>query len=434
MTSLRRRDFLQRSAALGAGAAWLASGRASARPQRRAPSPGEKLNLGVVGVAHRGADNLDGVRSENIVALCDVDETYLHKAGEAFPAATLYTDYRKLLDRDDLDALVVSTPDHTHAVITMAALKAGLHVYCEKPLARTVAECRAVTDAARKRKRVTQLGTQIHAGSNYRRVVERVKSGVLGPLREVHVWLEGTKVAGPRPPALAPPPPTLHYDEWLGPVEYRPYSPEYLPASWRGWWAFGNGMLGDFGCHYMDLPFWALDLRYPTRVTAEGPPVDPESAPEWLIVRYEFPARGAQPPVTLTWYHGGKVPAYVTERNLRAAWPNGVLFVGEKGELIANYDAHRLLPETAFEGVPAPAPTLPDSVGHHREWIEACKSGGRATCDFEYSGPLSEAVLLGNVAYRAGVPLEWDAERLHARNTAAAEPFLRSRYRKGWRL
>jgi predicted dehydrogenase len=428
MTFYNRRKFLQQSVLTGAGV-WLAS-----EGWAKTSSPNEKLNIGIVGVAGRGRDDLDGVASENIVALCDVDETRLAGAAKDYPKAAKYTDFRKMLDRNDLDAVVVGTPDHTHAVASAAALRSGRHLYCEKPLARTVHEARTVTDLARKHKRVTQLGTQIHAEPNYRRVVELVKSGAIGPVKEVHVWLGGTESGkGKRPDETPPVPAGLHYDLWLGPAEYRPYSPEYVPYNWRVWWAFGNGMLGDFGCHYMDLPFWALDLRYPTSVEAEGPPVNPETTPEWQIVRYAFPARGTQPPVNLTWYHGGKRPEISMEGPLKE-WGNAVLFVGDKGMLASDYGRRQLLPEKEFEGFKPPDPFLPDSIGHHQEWIKACKTGGLTTCNFDYSGPLTEAVLLGNVAYRVGKKLEWDAERLKVTNTSDADALIRAKFRKGWRL
>lgn len=423
-----RRAFLRDS--LLAGASLVLTAR---RAAARAVSPNEKLNIGVIGVAHRGRDNLLEVSSQSIVALCDVDESYLADAAKSHPNAALYTDFRRLLDRRDLDAVVISTPDHTHAPAAAMALKAGLHVYCEKPLAHTVAEARIITELAARHKRVTQLGTQIHAGSNYRRVVELVRAGAIGPIRDVHVWCSASSYSGPRPTDTPPVPPQLHYDLWLGPAPYRPYNPAYLPGSWRSWWDFGNGALGDFGCHYMDLPFWALELRYPTKVAAEGPPVDPETTPPWLIVRYQFPAREALPPVALSWYHGGKKPDLPDLGDV-LSWPNAVLFVGEKGMLAADYSRHALLPEKQFEGFQPPPPSIPDSIGHHNEWIQACKTGEPTTCNFGYSGPLTEAVLLGNVAYRVGRELEWDARHLRAINCREAHILIRKRYRSGWRL
>jgi len=394
----------------------------------------DKLNLGVVGVSGRGGDNLKGVSGENIVALCDVDAHNLENAAMLFPQAMTYGDFRKLLERDDLDGVVVSTPDHTHAVAVIAALRAGLHVYCEKPLARTVSEVRAMTNLARQKDQVTQLGTQIHSGDNYRRVVELVQRGAIGTVKEVHVWVASSYGGMELPKESPPVPEFLDYDLWLGPVPFRPYSPEFVPFKWRYWWAFGGGSLADFGCHFMDLPFWALDLSHPDKIEPlDGPPVHPESTPPWLIVRYSFPARESQPPVALTWHHGGRKPGFLA-KELADQWASGVYFIGSKGDLLSDYSRHVLLPEDRFVDFPRPEPFIPNSIGHHLEWIEACKGRGRTTCPFSYSGPLSETALLGNVAFRAGQTLEWDAKALKASNCPAAEPFIQHRYREGWSL
>lgn len=401
-------------------------------------SPNEKLNIGFIGVANRAAANLGELSklkdSVNVAALCDVDERFLDRASNEHPLAATYTDFRKLIDQKELDAIVVSTPDHTHAIAAMAALKSGRHLYCEKPLARTVSEARIVTDTARKMKLVTQLGTQIHAGNNYRRVVELIQAGTIGNVTEVHVWVP-TSYGGMEKPKDTPQVPIgLHYDDWIGPVEYRPYSPEYLPFKWRNWWAFGGGTLSDFGCHYMDLPFWALDLKHPTYVQpVEGPPVHPESTPPWLIVRYDFPARDARPAVKLTWYHGGKQPKQLP-KELADTWKSGVLFIGDKGQLLANYDKYVLLPEKNFAGFTPPAPTIKDSIGHHKEWVEAIRTGGTTTCNFDYSGPLTEAVLLGNVAYRLNEKLLWEPGRVKATNVIGSEQYIQHHYRMGWKL
>ena len=425
---LNRRQFIGQTAA--ATGAWLVSVPAQARTL----SPNEKLDIGMIGVANRAGADLQEVSSENIVALCDVDDNFLSAVKEKYPSAKIYNDFRRMLDQKGIDAVVVGTPDHTHAVAAVAALKSGRHVYCEKPLARTVPEARIITETAREHKRVTQIGTQIHAGTNYRRVVELVQSGVIGPVREVHVWVSATYGGMDLPSQSPAVPSNLHYDLWLGPVEYRPYSPEYLPFKWRNWWAFGGGALADFGCHYMDLPHWALELSRPLTVEpVDGPPVHAESTPPWLIVRYEYPARGTKPPVRLTWYHGGKQPPQLSPEHA-AKWKNGVLFVGEKGTLLADYGRHVLLPEKDFEGYKPPAPFLKDSIGHHKEWIEACKTGGPTTCHFDYSGPLTEAALLGNVAYRAGRKLEWDWKSLRASNCPEADRYIQHHYRKGWKI
>ena len=397
-------------------------------------SANDKLNIGVIGVAGRGGENLNGVSSQNIVALCDVDDRNLAAAATKFPSAKTYSDFRRLVDQKDIDAIVVATPDHTHAVACMAALKSGRHLYCEKPMTHTISECRRVRELAAKKKLVTQLGTQIHAGTNYRRVVELVQSGTIGPIEEVHVWVNATYGGKKKPRYGSEKPAHLHWDLWLGPLPEMPYSPEYVPFIWRHWWAFGGGALADFGCHYMDLPHWALDLRYPVSCEpVDGPPVDADSPPPWLIVRYQHPARRDKPPVKLTWYHGGKQPDLLTPEQA-AKWKSGVLFIGKKGMIMADYGRHVLLPEKDFEGFVRPDPFIKDSMGHHLEWIEACKTGGPTTCNFDYSGALTETALLGNVAYRVGKKLDWDAKKLRATNAREADRYIQHQYRRGWKL
>jgi len=326
----------------------------------------------------------------------------------------------------------------------MLALKAGKHVYCEKPLAHTVDEARAVARQAVKNKLTTQMGTQIHAGSNYRRVVELIRAGAIGPVEEIHVWV-GSVWGGLKRPPEEPVPEGLHWDLWLGPAPVRPYAKDvYTPATWRSWWDFGGGGLADMACHHIDLSYWALDLRYPKAVAAEGPKLDPESCPTWMIVHYEFPARKELPPLKLTWYHGGKRPPMIApprdpnrprrEGDKRLEWGDGTLFIGKKGMLLASYDDHKLLPEADFKDFKPPAPTIPDSIGHHREWLEACKTGKPTTCNFDYSGALTEAVLLGNVAYRTGKRVEWDPEALKVTNVPEAEQYIHHKYREGWTL
>jgi predicted dehydrogenase len=263
-----------------------------------------------------------------------------------------------------------------------------------------------------------------------------VQAGVIGTIDKVHVWVDATYGGKERPADKADVPASLHYDLWLGPVLERPYSPQYLPGSWRHWWAFGGGALADFGCHYMDLPHWALGLSTPlTAKVLDGPPVHAESVPPWLIVRYQYPQRPSQPAVTLTWYHGGKQPPpEVLAPELANQWRSGVLFVGTKGQLLADYGRHVLLPEKDFAGFVRPAPTIPNSIGHHAEWIRACKTGEPTTCNFAYSGALTEAVLLGNVAYRTGRKLEWDSKELHAKRCPEAEAYIQHEYRKGWKI
>jgi predicted dehydrogenase len=431
MSHFSRRRFLQTSAAVtAAGCLNLPS----LCGDTRKPSANERLALGVIGVAGQGAYNIDEVvkGGAEIVALCDVDENRAGAARTRFPKATFHVDFRKLIDQKGLDAVLVATPDHMHAIPTVMALRAGLHVYCEKPLAHTVAEVRFVSMTAAKHKRVTQMGTQIHAGGNYRRVVELIQSGAIGPVAEVHAWVPTSWSSGDRPKETPPVPQGLHYDLWLGPAPERPYHPAYIPFHWRRYWDFGGGSLNDMACHYIDLPFWALKLRHPTKVKADGPKPHPEGAPSELTVEYEFPAREEMPAVKLTWYDGGRRPARAKEAGF-PDWGAGVLFVGSKGMLLANYSSYKLLPEKEFAGFTSPGKTIPDSIGHHREWIEACKKGTPTTCNFDYSGALAEAVLLGTVSYRSGKVITWDSKKLET-GSDEADRYIHKEYRKGWSL
>jgi predicted dehydrogenase len=427
---INRRRFLATGTAAMTGTYW-----ADPSPARSKPTANDRLHVGVIGVAGQGEYDWANVAAAGaeIVALCDVDEERTGRARSRFPRAKYYVDFRKMLDQKGLDAVIVATPDHMHAFATIAAMRAGLHVYCEKPLTHNVFEARLVTEIAQQLKRVTQMGTQIHAGANYRRVVELIRSGVIGPVAEVHAWCDRSWGGGDRPVETPPIPQGLDYDLWLGPAPYRPYHPTYVPFYWRRWWDFGGGTLADMACHYLDLPYWALDLKYPTRVTAEGPSPYPETAALWLKVHYDFPARGQLPPVKLTWYDGGKRPSVSRDKRI-PDWDAGVLFIGSRGMLVADYGRRRLLPEKEFAGIHLPSPTIPDSIGHHREWVEACKLGGTTSCHFGYAGPLTETVLLGLVAYRLGRPIDWDAVNLRAANAPDAARFLRTEYRKPWTL
>jgi predicted dehydrogenase len=423
--------LIRGAAAMGVGF-WVADRLVCAEP---ASSPNEKLSIAGIGVGGQGAWNIDNCAAENIVALCDVDDRRAGKTFEKYPKAKRYRDFRKMLDEmhQQIDAVVVATPDHTHAPPALMDMRMGKHCYCEKPLAHCVAEVRAMIEVAREKKLATQMGTQIHAGANYRRVVELVQSGAIGQVEEVHVWHPAAYGGGERPKETPPVPPELDWDLWLGPAPYRPYHPCYLPGSWRSWWEFGSGGLGDFGCHYMDLPFWALKLRHPTTIEAQGPPVHPERTSPGLVVRYEFPAREGLPPVRLTWYDGGKQPPFLKEKNI-PAWNAAVLFVASKGMLIADYTRHQLLPEKQFADFKRPAPTVPGSIGHHAEWLRACRTGEPTTCNFDYSGTLTEAVLLGNVSYRVGKKLHWDPVGLKVVGCPEADPYIRKPYRQGWTL
>ncbi len=427
-----RRELL-RHAGLAGVAVWTTAKSWGGEPPK---SPNEKLNLAGIGVGGQGGWDIGECASENIVALCDVDDRRAAGSYSRFPKAQRFRDFRKMLETmgREIDAVVIGTPDHTHAPPAVMAMEMGKHCYCEKPLAHCVYEVRRMIEVANKHKLATQMGTQIHAGSNYRRVVELVQSGAIGPVQEVHVWHPVAYGGGDRPKETPPVPPELDWDLWLGPAPWRPYHPVYLPGAWRSWWDFGTGGLGDFGCHYMDLPFWALKLRHPTSIEpVEGPPIHPERTSPGLVIRYEFPARGDLPPVTMTWYDGGKKPNFLAERKV-PDWGAAVLFIGQKGMLIADYGRRQLLPEDQFAGFQPPEKTIPDSIGHHAEWIRACKTGEPTTCNFDYSGTLAETVLLGTVAHRVGRKLVWDAENLKAVGCPEADRFIRKTYREGWQL
>ncbi len=438
-----RRQFHRTAVGITLGV-WTAT---ASRPSMAA---NEKLNVVVIGCGGRGAANMQQVLDENIVALCDVNENHLRRAAMLAPKAQHFTDYRRLYDElseSAYDAVVVSCTEHTHAFATLPALVRKKHVYCEKPLTHNVIEARKITEAARNAGVATQMGTQIHATDNYRRVVEIVQSGKLGPVREVHVWVgrawgrqteEEAKKHGDivwsyeRPTEEMPVPAGLDWDLWLGPAPYRPFHEVYFPGpKWYRWWDFGGGTMSDLGSHWIDLPFWALKLDAPRTIEAHGPPAHAEIAPASMSATYEYGPRGELPAVRVHWYQGTMKPPHVTEGRI-PAWDSGVLFVGDDAMLLADYGKH--LPLTGDKSFEPPPPTIPSSIGHHAEWIHACKTGEPTTCPFSYSGPLTEANHLGNVAYRAGKKIEWDAETLRIPNAPEAEQYLGREYREGWSL
>ncbi|MEO1993351.1 MAG: Gfo/Idh/MocA family oxidoreductase, partial [Pirellulales bacterium] len=343
----------------------LSAGVFSGVTARTSMAANEKLQIACIGVANRASANLKGVSSQAIVAICDIDDVYLDRVATAqgtgeektppmLPDARQYHDYREMIEKEvgRVDAVVVSTADHHHVPASIRAIRKGMHVYCEKPLSHTVAEARLVAQEAKRMGVATQLGTQIHASDNYRRVVEVIRSGAIGDVGEVHVWVGKGWGGGDRPVESVEPPSSLHWDLWLGPAPVRPFVPKvYHPAQWRRWWDFGNGTLGDMGCHYMDLPFWALDLKSPTQCKAEGPPVHPETCPTGLVVHYDFPSRGKLPPVHLTWYDGSMTPEEVKGQKVPRS---GVMFVGTEGMMFANYGSYRLYPEKKFADFDAP--------------------------------------------------------------------------------
>lgn len=442
---ISRRRFVASSLIAGGAAAWGLPARL------RASNANEKLNIAIIGAGGRGTQNTAGVASENIVALCDVSEANLGRAAEMFPKARKFTDFRKLFEHSrEFDAVVVSTCEHTHAFATLAALDLGKHVYCEKPLTHNVWEARLIRERAARAKVATQMGTQIHAGDNYRRVVELIQSQAIGAVREAHVWVsrawgwhateEEARKHGDivtlreLPTESQPVPSGLHWDLWLGPAKNRPYNDVYVPGpKWYRWWDFGSGTMSDLGSHWNDLPFWALKLDAPLTISAKGPPPHADLAPASMQATSEYGPRQDMPPVTLTWYQGTEKPAIWTDGRI-PQWESGVLFVGDNGMLLSNYGKHVLLPDKQFADFVRPKPSIPNSIGHYAEWIQACKTGATTTCNFEYAGRLTEANHLGNVAFRTGKKLEWDSANLRCPNAPQADQFLRREYRPGWSL
>ena len=441
---INRRQFLKRNlSTMALGAIGFPAVVSSA-------SPNSNLTIAVIGVGGRGGHNMGQMGGENIVALCDVNQHHLAVAKKKHPSANTYKDFREFYaDDQDYDAVVVSTTEHTHAFATLPALKRRKHGYCEKPLTRDVHEARIITEAAAKAGVATQMGTQIHAGDNYRRVVELIQSGAIGQVSEVHVWVsrawgwQGKSEAEAhrdlvwsheRPAGKKPVPDHVDWDLWLGPAPWRPYHDIYFPGpKWYRWWDFGNGTMSDLGSHWNDLPFWALRLDAPTSVRAWGPPPHAEIAPASMAAEYDYPARGDRAAVKLTWHQGTHKPD-VWKRGEIPQWNSGVLFVGDEGMLLSDYGKHVLLPEGRFADFQRPTPWIPKSIGHHKEWIHACKTGAPTTCHFGYAGPLTEANHLGNVAYRLGQRIEWNHAEMRMPNLEDDQRYLKRTYREGWDL
>ncbi len=449
---INRRHFIY-TTALAAGALGLSVPELMARPNFK--SPNEKLDIAGIGTAGRAAADLKGVSGENIVALCDVDENSLHDALKLYPGARPYRDYRVMLEKEKtIDAVTVATPDHHHAPAAIRAIHAGKHVYVEKPLTHTVWEARQLTLAARKMGVATQMGNQGHSGKGIREMCEMIWSGAIGQVREVHCWTDRAKgwwaQGTTRPPGADPVPAYLDWDLWLGPAPMRPYLHEwpaqyqtrngknvYHPFDWRGWWDFGCGALGDMACHIMDCPQMALKLGPPDTVEmVSSSQIVPEMPPEMSILRYEFPAREEMPPCTLMWYDSGQKPPKPAEMEAEKLDSNGILFIGDKGKLIAGvYGASpKLLPESSMADYKRPPQTIPrvPENSPHKDWIRACKGGPEACSNFEISGPFTEWVLLGNLAIRLGKKLHWDSKHLRVTNAPEAKELIRGKYRKGW--
>ena len=414
--------------------------------------PSETVYVASVGAGGRAGNVIRSCHQAGarIVALCDVDETRASDSRGTyplFPDARKYRDFRKMLDREKgIDAVIVGTPDHTHAVAAMAAMRRGKHVYSEKPLAHTLHEVRTLTKAARKYKVATQLGNQGHSDEKIRLFCEWTRDGAIGPVREVHAFCDSSysridqlHILNERPKI----PSTLDWDLWLGPVAYRAYHSDYAPSNWRKWSAFGTGVIGDWVCHIVDPVFWALKLGAPAEIEAETPGYDPqkhgETFPAQTIIRYSFPARGDMPPVKLTWYDGGLTPNRPAELDPRLRVPKkGAIVIGEHGKMM--YGSHgagglSFIPHSRIHSYEKPAKTIPRSVGHSKEWLLACKGGNPAGSNFDYGGPLTEIALLGVIAIKlSGQTLEWDSERFEFRNNPEANAHLQTPYREGWTL
>ena len=438
-STISRRFFMMGAAAVAAGYATKAAGAV-----RRSVSPNEKLNIAGIGVGGKGGNDIDTVSSENIVALCDVDHAYAARTFARYPNARVYRDYRVMLEKEkDIDAVVIATPDHLHAVVAMAAIRMGKHVYCEKPLTHTIYEARMLAQAAREAGVATQMGNHGQASVESRILGELIRDGAIGNVREVHGWSNRYPRISPRgmarPAGESPVPDTLDWDLWLGPAPHRPYvEGAYLPFVWRGWWDFGSGVLGDIGCHNFAAIFKALNLGAPASVEATSthvqcpPEIRDESAPVASVVNFDFAAEGKRPAFTLTWHDGGFMPRRPDELepDRKLGGGDGMLYIGDKGTILN----HRLIPETKMAEYGRPPEIFPRSPGHHQEWIDACKGGEPAGSNFDVAGPLTEAVLLGNIAIRTGKKLVWDSPSMAVTNVPEANQYVNPPYREGWSL
>ncbi len=446
--AVSRRSFLQAAGATTATFTILKAGSA------RTYEANEKLNIASIGAGGRAASDINGVASQNIVALCDVDENRAASMFNQFSKAKRFKDYRVMLQEMDsqIDAIVVGTPDHHHFHASMAAIQRGKHVYCEKPLTHSVWEARELTLAARKAGVATQMGNQAQAADETRIVQEFVMDNSIGQIREAHIWTDRPSrglFAEYWPQGVARPtnepkiPDSLSWDLWLGPAPERPYHSAYLPKKWRGWWDFGTGALGDIACHYFDPVFRALNLGAPTTVEASSTRVNTETYPVGSMITFHFPARGDMVPVKLVWYDGGlRPPRPAAIKTGNAMGTNGLLLVGDDDAvLMSDWNRWRMYPEERAKQYGTPPKVLPRSAGHHVEWIEACKGGPDAGSNFDWAGPMTETILLGNVALRSELredlnetQLHWDATNLAFTNHERANQFLRREYRKGWMI
>ena len=464
---LSRRGFLQ-TAGMAATAFTIVPRRVLGGPGYTAPS--DSLNVAIIGAGGQGIQNLRELLEQpdvRIPAVCDVAETvdysrfYYGGLGGRLPAIEIaerrqaeknsgggafrcagYSDFRRMFEQEKtLDAVLVATPDHIHAVAVMAAIRSGKHVYCEKPLAHSVWEIRRITEEAAAAGVATQMGNQGHSGEGIRLTVEWLRAGAIGPVREVHSWSTGDEAPScrtGRPLDTPPVPQGMDWNLWIGPAPYRPYHPVYAPFTWRDWWDFGTDIIGDMGCHNMDPAFWALDLGAPKSVHARIVPADHEMTPYASTVHYEFSGRGDRPPVRMTWYSMLMPPRpeeLESGRDLTGDG-NGILFIGDKGKIMCGGwgGSPRLIPESRMKTFERPPKTLARSNGHHRDWIDACKGGPPASSNFQVTGPMAETVLLGAAAIRSKKYLEWDSANMKVTNCSDADRFIRHEYQNGWTL
>jgi predicted dehydrogenase len=438
---MKRRSFLAGAAGAVAGFHVLARHVLGGAGQT---APSDRLNIAGIGIGGQGGGLMrdKDIAAENIGALCDVDAKYAAHTFKAYPKAEVFKDYRILLEkRKDIDAVVIATPDHMHGPITMAALRAGKHVYVEKPMCHSIEEARVMTALAKQTGLVTQMGNNGHGEEGLRLTREWIRAGAIGTISEVHCWSDrpGTwwKQDRETPTDTPPVPDTLDWDLWLGAAPKRAYHPLYLPVIWRGWFDYGTGAMGDMAIHNMDPAFYALDLDAPASTEAQTSPLKKESFPSWEIITYKFPAKGVRAAVKLVWYDGGKMPppppGLEGDRKLA---DNGIYFVGEKGTILCGgwSGPPRLVPESKMKDFVRPAKTIPRSIGHRAEWIAACKARkpDDAKAGFAYSGPYTEALLVGNLAVRLGKPIEWDAAAMKATNAPEADRLIRKTYRTGF--
>jgi len=441
--NVNRRDFLKSAAVAGAGMTILPSGVLSG-----ANSPNNKLNIALIGAYGRAIAHYDGLKKENVVAICDIDEEHLGLAGKQFPRAKRYTDWRKCIEQKDIEAVVCCTPDHNHAHIGMWAMNRGLHLYLEKPMGISIEEVRLLRETylRHKGKIATQHGTQRHQKPNFERVRELIRDGAIGDLQAVHAWGDRQLRRDGYPPAKGKPPSGLHYDLWIGPSPLHPYNPEYFAGKpgmnclqWNMYWDFGRGQVGDMGSHTMDIAWNVIEAGVPTSAEAWGEKYNPEVTPVELKTLFKHPANSWRGPIDVLWYQGGAMPtANIPGVDLNKIG-HGVLFKGSRGFLISSFDNRILVPygDTADMTyyTPRPAEKVADPMGNfQQEWIDACKGDLKTSCDLEYAGNMMEQLLLGLVAYRAGEKLEYDASTGRVTNLDRANALLSRQYRRGWKL